>query len=105
MKKTVLATIAIWFAGIGSAAALVTTLARPPKPMAHEEMSQPEPAPPEPPPNIDHFKVPKPLDALSPAKVRAQIKVPFKRKTKEMRCSSPHSMQMGEIDRSVRYCQ
>ena len=106
MKKTVFATIAIWLTGVGSAAALVTTLTRPPKPVAHDEMAQTEPAPPEAPPNIDRFKVPKPLPALSPAAVRSQIRIPLKAKPKkEMRCGAPRSLQIGPIDRSVRYCQ
>jgi hypothetical protein len=105
MTKTLLATIAIWGAGISSAAALVNTLAKPPvAPVAAVEAPKPEE--PAPPPNVDHFKVPKPLAAAAP-KVRAQVKVPVK-KAKAVgmtHCTTERSMQMGPIDHSVRYCR
>ena len=102
MKKIVLATIAIWAAGIGSAAALVNTLAKPPVPVAQVEAPAPAPAPP---PNVEHFKVPRPM-ALAPVvkAVRTQIRAP-KRVKREMKCGEWKSLQIGPVDRGVRYCK
>jgi hypothetical protein len=103
MRKVVVATIAIWAAGMGSAAALVTTLSRPPVPVSPTELAR-EPAREEPPPDLARFKVPRPLDLLSaPAKVRSEVRLPIKPR-REMKCGAFRSMQAGPMDHAVRYC-
>jgi hypothetical protein len=101
--KTVVATIAIWALGISSAAALVNTLARRPAPEPQAALA-PEPKHEESPPNIEHFKIPMPL-VVAPAKVRSQLRLPVKPAKHPMRCSGWKSLQIGPIDRGVRYCQ
>jgi hypothetical protein len=103
MRKLVVATIAIWAAGMGSAAALVTTLSRQPLPVGHTELAR-EPAREEPPPDIARFKVPRPFEMLSAPKVRSQLNVPVKPR-REMKCGAFRSMQAGPVDQAVRYCQ
>jgi hypothetical protein len=103
MTKTVLATIAIWTLGISSAAALVNSLARRPAPEPQAALAA-EPEREVAPPNIEHFKVPRPL-AIAPAKIRSQLRRPAKPAKREMRCSGWRSLQIGPIDRGVRYCR
>jgi hypothetical protein len=104
VKKTVIATIAIWAMGISSAAALVSTLARPPA--AKAQLESPV-AVPEPPVDISGFKVPVASLVASPAQiVRAQLHAPAKpAKPRDMKCSAFRSMQLGPVDRGVRYCK
>jgi hypothetical protein len=105
MTKTIVLTIAIWGLGIGSAAALVTTLSRRPTPVA-EAPAPPPPVVAEIVPNIEHFKIPKPI-AVAPEKVRSHLRLPTKpaKPKKDMRCTGWRPLQIGPIDRGVRYCQ
>jgi hypothetical protein len=106
MKKTVLATIAIWGLGISSAAALVNTLAKPPVPKQVAEAAPPPPAETAP-IDLDQFKVPRPSIVSAPVKaLRAQLQVPVKAVPKrDMKCTEFRSMQFGPVDHGVRYCK
>jgi len=102
--KWVLVTIAVWGAGIGSAAALVKTLTLPLLPKApveavHDLVRE------APLPDIDNFKVPGPIATPVIAKVRSHVRPPAKRPKREMRCGEFKSMQIGPVDRGVKYCQ
>jgi hypothetical protein len=101
--KLVIVTIGIWASGIGSAAALVTTLARKPVAPPATEVAHAAVAH-DPEPDVEHFKVPKPLEFVSAPKVRSQLRLPSK-KAKTMRCGEYKPLQIGPVDRGVRYCQ
>src|SRR5262245_53702649 len=103
MKKMTIVTVAIWLTAVSSAAALVNVLAHPPSPVVEAlKIDVPRDPAPEIPVNLDHFKVPRPN--IEPARVRTQLS--FSRAKKiELRCSGWKSMQLGPVDRSVRYCQ
>jgi hypothetical protein len=103
MRKLVLVTVGIWAVGIGSAAALVTTLARKPVPVVQEALAR-ESGREEPVADIERFKVPGPLVVAAP-KLRAQIRMPGSPAKRKMRCSGFKPMQIGPIDHGVRYCE
>jgi hypothetical protein len=100
MKTMTVVTVAIWLTGVSSAAALANVLTKPPTPVVKAEA----PALPavEVPPNLDHFKIPTPN--VEPVRVRSQIGFVRAKKT-EKRCSDWKPMQLGPIDRGVRYCE
>ena len=104
MKKAVLATVAIWLTGVSSAAALVSTLSKPPvapKPVAEAPVA---PAP-EPSIDIDKFKVPGARIINVPTQVvTSQIRAAVKPK-REMKCSEFRSLQFGPVNSGVRYCK
>lgn len=101
MKTITLVTVGIWLTGVSSAAALVTTLAKPPAPVEAVKTEAPRDPAPEVVLNLDSFKLPRPN--VEPPKVRSQLT--FSRpKKKQLKCSGPKSMNLGPIDKTVRYC-
>lgn len=101
MKTMTVVTVAIWLTGVSSAAALASVLVRPPTP-APAPIAETPPVADEPPPNLEHFKLP--IPQVEPAKVRSQVGF-VRTKKAEKRCSDFKPMNLGPIEKSVRYCE